>query len=43
MITLFGENLTNELADLFISNEDDIIKVTPNRPRTYGLRLSYKI
>ena len=43
VVTLFGENLTNELADLFISNEDDIIKVTPNRPRTYGLRLSYKL
>ena len=43
VVTLFGENLTNELADLFISNEDDIVKVTPNRPRTYGLRLSYKL
>ncbi len=43
VVTLFGENLTNELADLFISNEDDIIKVTPNRPRTFGLRFSYKI
>ena len=35
--------LTDELADLFISNEDDIIKTTPNRPRTIGLRLSYRM
>lgn len=42
-VTLFGENLTDELADLFISNEDDIIKTTPNRPRTIGLRLSYRL
>ena len=41
-ITVFGENLTDELADLFISNEDDIIKTTPNRPRTFGVRLSYR-
>ncbi|MEM7359569.1 MAG: TonB-dependent receptor, partial [Pseudomonadota bacterium] len=39
--TLFVENLTDELADLFISNEDDILKTTPNRPRTIGLRFSY--
>ena len=41
-ITLFGENLSDERATLFISNEDDIVKTTPNRPRTYGLRLSYR-
>ncbi len=40
-ITLFANNLTDELADLFISNEDDIIKTTPNRPRSIGLRFSY--
>jgi iron complex outermembrane receptor protein len=42
-ITLFGENLTDELADLFISGEDNILKTTPNRPRTIGLRFSYDI
>jgi len=41
--TLFAENLTDEMADLFISNEDDIVKVTPNRPRTIGLRFSYRL
>ena len=40
--TLYAENLTDELADLFISNEDDIIKTTPNRPRTVGVRFSYR-
>lgn len=40
--TLFVENATDELADVFISNEDDILKTTPNRPRTVGLRFSYK-
>ncbi|MBT8097349.1 MAG: TonB-dependent receptor [Gammaproteobacteria bacterium] len=40
--TFFVENLTDELATLFISNEDDIIKTTPNRPRTVGLRFSYR-
>ena len=39
--TLFVENLTDEVADLFISDEDDIVKVTPNRPRTIGVRFSY--
>ncbi len=42
-VTLFGENLTDELADTFISNDDDIIKTTPNRPRTIGIRFSYSI
>lgn len=39
--TLFVENLTDELAVLFVSNEDDIIKTTPNRPRTIGVRFSF--
>ncbi len=42
-LTLFGENITDELAELFISNEDSVDKVTPNRPRTWGLRFSYRI
>ena len=29
-------------VDVFISNEDDILKTTPNRPRTIGMRFSYK-
>ena len=34
-ITLFGENLSNELADLFISNEDDIVKPHPTDPERW--------
>lgn len=40
--TLFVNNLTDELATLFISNEDDIVKTTPNRPRSVGVRFSYR-
>ncbi len=40
--TLFLENLTDELATVFTSNEDDIVKITPNRPRTIGVRFSYR-
>jgi iron complex outermembrane receptor protein len=40
--TLFVQNATNELAEVFISSEDNILKTTPNRPRTIGLRFSYK-
>ena len=39
--TLFVENATDELAQVFKSNEDNILKTTPNRPRTIGLRFSY--
>ena len=41
--TFYVENLTDERAALFISQEDDIVKTTPNRPRTYGIRFSYSI
>lgn len=37
---LFIENLTDERAELFINEQDDIRRITTNRPRTVGLRLS---
>ncbi|MBT8115929.1 MAG: TonB-dependent receptor, partial [Arenicella sp.] len=40
--TLFVENATDELAQIFKTNEDDILKTTPNRPRTVGMRFSYR-
>jgi len=40
--TLFVENATDELAEVFKSNEDDILKTTPNKPRTVGVRFSYQ-
>ena len=38
---LFGENLTDERAELFINSLDTDLRVTTNRPRTVGLRVSY--
>ncbi|PCI62902.1 MAG: TonB-dependent receptor [Kordiimonadales bacterium] len=39
---LFAENVTNTRAELFINNQDDIPRITTNRPRTIGLRLAFK-
>jgi outer membrane receptor protein involved in Fe transport len=41
--TLFIENISDERADIFIGNEDNIVKTTTNRPRTIGLRFSYNV
>lgn len=41
-VELFGQNLTDERAELYINTQDDIRRITTNRPRTYGLRLSYQ-
>lgn len=38
---LFVDNLTDERAELFINEQDDIPRITTNRPRTLGLRVSY--
>ncbi|MEO1042760.1 MAG: TonB-dependent receptor [Pseudomonadota bacterium] len=35
------ENLTDERAELFINDQDDITRITTNRPRTFGLRVRY--
>src|SRR5690606_38081594 len=40
-IELFGENLTDERAELFINSLDTDLRITTNRPRTIGLRLSW--
>jgi iron complex outermembrane receptor protein len=39
--TLFVENLTDERAEVFIDNQDYVVRITTNRPRTIGLRFSY--
>lgn len=41
--TLFVDNATDELAEVFKSGEDSILKTTPNRPRTIGFRFSYDL
>jgi outer membrane receptor protein involved in Fe transport len=40
-VELFGENLTDERAELFINSLDTDLRVTTNRPRTFGVRVSY--
>lgn len=40
-VELFAENLTDERAQLFINSLDTDLRVTTNRPRTWGVRISY--
>ena len=40
-VELFAENLTDERAELFINSLDTDLRVTTNRPRTIGVRVSY--
>ena len=40
---IFIENLTDERVDQYINNQDDIMRVTTNRPLTLSLRVSYDI
>ena len=40
-VELFGENITDERAELFINSLDTDLRVTTNRPRTWGVRISY--
>ncbi len=39
-VGLFFENLTDERAELFINEQDDIRRITTNRPRTVTLNVS---
>jgi outer membrane receptor protein involved in Fe transport len=41
-VEFFGENLTDTHAQLFATGADFVNLVTPNRPRTLGLRMSYQ-
>jgi outer membrane receptor protein involved in Fe transport len=40
-VELFAENITDERAELFINALDTDLRVTTNRPRTWGVRVSY--
>ena len=40
-VEMFAENLTDERAELFINALDTDLRVTTNRPRTWGVRVSY--
>jgi iron complex outermembrane recepter protein len=41
-VELYGENLTDTRAQLYVNGFDFVHLVTVNRPRTLGLRLAYK-
>ncbi len=38
---LYVENISDKRAEMFINDQDDIRRTTVNRPRTWGLRVSY--
>ncbi|MDG2044396.1 MAG: TonB-dependent receptor [Maricaulis sp.] len=38
--SVFVENVTDERAELFINNQDDIRRITTNRPRTVTFRIA---
>jgi outer membrane receptor protein involved in Fe transport len=42
-LELFGDNLTDERPELYKSGNDGELRTTTSRPRTFGLRLSYKM
>jgi iron complex outermembrane recepter protein len=42
-LQIFGDNLTNARPQLFTSANDGEKRVTTSRPRTIGLRFSYKM
>jgi outer membrane receptor protein involved in Fe transport len=42
-IEVFGDNLTDERPELYKSANDGELRTTTSRPRTIGLRFSYKI
>jgi outer membrane receptor protein involved in Fe transport len=41
-LELFARNVTDERAQLYYNDQDDIPRITTNRPRNVGIRLSYK-
>jgi outer membrane receptor protein involved in Fe transport len=40
-LEFFGENLTDERAQLFINSLDTDLRITTNRPRTFGVKVRY--
>ena len=42
-IELFGDNLTDERPELYKNGNDGELRTTTSRPRTVGLRFSYRI
>jgi iron complex outermembrane recepter protein len=42
-LELFAENLTDKRPELYKSGNDGEVRITTSRPRTIGLRMSYKM
>jgi iron complex outermembrane recepter protein len=42
-VEIFGDNLTDERPELYKNGNDGELRTTTSRPRTIGLRLSYKM
>jgi len=42
-VELFVSNLTDKRAELHINRQDFFERITTNRPRTIGLRVSYDL
>lgn len=40
-VTLFVNNANNSVGETYINPDDRLVKISPTRPRTIGLRLSY--
>ena len=41
-VELFGDNLSDERAQLYANASDRVLRITTNRPRTFGIRVSAK-
>jgi len=41
-LEVFARNLTDERAQLYFNDQDDIPRITTNRPKNIGVRMSYK-
>ena len=41
-VEFFVRNLTDERANLYYNDQDDIPRITTNRPRNMGVRISRK-
>jgi hypothetical protein len=42
-VEMFAANLTDERAQLHINRQDFVERITTNRPRTIGFRVSYDL
>tara|TARA_S200000501_G_C20736640_1_gene705390 strand:- start:693 stop:1145 length:453 start_codon:yes stop_codon:yes gene_type:complete len=41
-VEFFIRNITDERANLYYNDQDDIPRITTNRPRNMGVRIAYK-